>query len=222
MAKNGFRIFDTDTHVGPSMDVLETVHGRRRARQARAVRRATARSPSAPARSPTAWARASTSVASDAPSPAWTRVQRRLHGRLHRRPQGPRARPDRRPRRPQPHRGHGLRRRRRQPAAALRLVRRLHHRAGRVAGAGRLPRLQPLDGGLLRRVPGPPRRRDPALRSRHRGRPGRSSSAAPTSAGRGASSSTRRTASRSTIRTSSRTGPRPRSTTCRWCCTPSP
>ena len=24
MAKNGFRIFDTDTHVGPSMDVLET------------------------------------------------------------------------------------------------------------------------------------------------------------------------------------------------------
>ena len=49
--------------------------------------------------------------------------------------------------------------------------------------AGRVPRLQPLDGRLLRRVSGSPRRRHHPLRSRHRRRPARSSSAARASPG---------------------------------------
>ena len=83
MAKNGFRIFDSDTHVGPSMDVLETYMDPPAAKltpyeEFRSVARRTGQVTYR-------MGGASTSVASASRAGLDARPQRRLHERLHRR-----------------------------------------------------------------------------------------------------------------------------------------
>ena len=80
--------------------------------------------------------------------------------------------PTRRSRSGRAHQGSRLRGRRRQPDAALGLVRHLDHGRRRRARAGDVSRVPPLDERLLRRLSRSPRRHDPRRHARHASRPG--------------------------------------------------
>ena len=110
----------------------------------------------------------------------------RLHGGFHRCEADAPALAAGRCRSRRAHQGHGFRGRRREPDASLGLVRHLDGRRRRRSRNGDVPRLSPLDGRLLRRLPEPARRRDPGRRPRHRGCARRNPPLGPVRAGPGA------------------------------------
>ena len=221
MAKNGYRIFDTDTHVGPSMDVLE------------------------PYMDPTERALLAPFAEFRAVAKRTGQVTYRMGVRTYERRLG-QADPGstqangaymagftgaHKGRDPVPTVDHDVHSRIQDMdyegvdvnlLLPLRLVRDVHRGAGpgpRTGGCS-----APTTAGWPITV-APIRTAwwsDPALRDETLQAACKSSTAAPTSAGHGASLSTPRTANRLTIRISSRTGPPRRSTTCPSCCTRSP
>ena len=159
MAKNGYKIFDSDTHVGPFMDVLDkylTETEQHEARRLGGVQDAQQARPPDLHEGP-----------AHVPAPA-RRCESRpgaggLHGGLHRRQARARAVAARRSRSRRAHQGHGLRRRRREPHAAVGLVRHVDHGRRRRARNRHVSRVSPLDAGLLQRLSAASRRRDPRL-----------------------------------------------------------
>ena len=111
-----------------------------------------------------------------------------------------------------------LRGRRRKPDAAVGLVRHLDRRRRRRPRNGDVPRLSPLDGGLLRRLSEPARRRDSRRRPRHRRRPRRDPTLGPSELGLGDDGLRAGRHAARPSRTWSRSTPRPPSSTSPSCC----